>query len=179
MREQLKRQCKAEGVSYKQLKFDMPVRWDSTAVMLSSFLALRIPITSVLAVQQVDRSLRNFILLDSEWEIINNLLSCFNIFVKISMQMQSESVPTLNWVIPYYLAMIRRLEKQEDRYGSDSPIGKACMLASLKLLDYFDITKSCNHSKFAMILDPRFNLAIYEQLLPNGNQVKDLKTLFV
>ena len=179
LRDQLQRHCELHLITYRRLKIDMPVRWNSTAAMLSSFLHLRVPIIAVLATQTLDRSLRNFMLDDNEWEIIKNLLSCFNIFVKISTHMQSESTPTLNWTVPLYLQMVRRLGKQETLYGTDSPIGKACMLAQMKLLDYFDIMKGCYHSKFAMVLDPRFNLATYRELLLNQDQVNELKHLFI
>ena len=122
-REELQERCKREALPYKQLKFDMPVRWNSTALMLSSFLHLRTPISYVLSAQKIDLSLRHFKLRDSEWDILQDLCSCFKIFVKITEQMQSESKPTLNWVIPHYLSMIRKLDKQETYFGMDSPIG--------------------------------------------------------
>ena len=84
-----------------------------TAAMLSAFLHLRSPIASVLAMQQIDQSLSHFLLDEDKWGNCKELFSCFNIFVKISEQMQSESIPTLNWVIPYFLSMLRKLEKQE------------------------------------------------------------------
>ena len=75
-REELQERCKREALPYKQLKFDMPVRWNSTALMLSSFLNLRTPISYVLSAQKIDLSLRH-----SNYEILNGIF--FKIFVLV------------------------------------------------------------------------------------------------
>jgi hypothetical protein len=159
-RDALQKQTTIASIKVQQLSLDMPVRWNSTFQMLSTALALRVPITALCASQTLDLSMRDISLTQDDWSILIQLKSFFQIFVKPSMKLQASSYPTLNMAIPYYMKMINKLQAKRTESGYSSTIGEACQAAIHKLDDYYTLATSqrSSHSNVATICDPRLNL---------------------
>ncbi|KFZ18359.1 hypothetical protein V501_01267, partial [Pseudogymnoascus sp. VKM F-4519 (FW-2642)] len=74
---------------------------------------------------------------------LHALQNFFYIFVKPSQKLQASAYPTLNFAIPQYLKMIKKLEALQNEVGISSTIGLACIAASKKLNEYY--TLATNH----------------------------------
>ena len=67
-------------------------------------------------------------------------------------------------MIVKYLKIIGQLQDQTATYGGSSPIGIACQKAYDKLKEYWTEMLTHSHTATATILDPRFNLQIFNKL---------------
>jgi hypothetical protein len=86
----LQNQCKAHDIVYRKPILDMPVRWNSTYNMIKRACDLRVPIQSVCAVQDLDLSVKVLELTPHDWQILNQMLKIFAIFVRPSKKLQGE-----------------------------------------------------------------------------------------
>jgi hypothetical protein len=86
----LQNQCKAHSIVYRKPILDMPVRWNSTYNMIKRACDLRVPIQSVCAVQNLDLSVKALELTPHDWQILNQMLKIFAIFVRPSKKLQGE-----------------------------------------------------------------------------------------
>jgi hypothetical protein len=118
----------------------------------------------------MDLSMKDIALAVADWEIIEELKEFFLIFVKPSTKLQSSSYPTLNYAIPQYLKMIRKLQQRQKEAGEQSTIGQACTAALQKLDSYYTLatTQRYSHSNVATICDPRINHLVFDILLPRS-----------
>ena len=92
----LKTQCLANNVKFKRPQLDMPIRWNSTHNMLKIALHLRTPINATCVLQDLDKSVKNLNLFNLDWETIEQLANCFQIYASTTIKMQGETRPTLN-----------------------------------------------------------------------------------
>ena len=146
--------------------------------MLKIALYLRAPINAACILQDLDKSVKNLNLFDSDWETIEQLANCFQIFASTTVKMQAETCPTLNWVIVKYLKIMSQLQDQTITYGGHSPIGIACKKAYDKLKEYWTEMLNHPHTAIATILDPRFNLEIFSKLNIESKIVTKFKAHF-
>jgi hypothetical protein len=86
----LENQCKAHNTIYRKPTLDMPVCWNSTYNMIKRACDLRVPIQSVCAVQDLDLSVKALELTLHDWQILNQMLKIFAIFVRPSKKLQGE-----------------------------------------------------------------------------------------
>ena len=68
----------------------MLVCWNSTYNMIKRACDLRVPIQSVCAVQNLDLSVKALELTLHDWQILNQMLKIFAIFVRPSKKLQGE-----------------------------------------------------------------------------------------
>ncbi|KFY94740.1 hypothetical protein V498_03750, partial [Pseudogymnoascus sp. VKM F-4517 (FW-2822)] len=168
----LQKQTIAAGLKKLQLSLDMPVRWNSTYEMVSAVIKLQTPITAICATQQMDLSMRDIALTPEDWITLHALQNFFYIFVKPSQKLQASVYPTLNFAIPQYLKMIKKLEALQKEVGISSTIGLACIAASKKLNEYYTLATNhrWSHSGVATICDPRMNLNVFNSLWPSNTE---------
>jgi hypothetical protein len=67
------------------------------------------------------------------------LLKLFYIFVRPTKKLQGSSYPTLNYAVPQYMRMIKKLEDIRSELLERSPIATATSIALKKLNDYYTL----------------------------------------
>jgi hypothetical protein len=94
------------------LVLDILVRWNSTYDMINIACMQESPITAVCTSQTLDLSVCKIMLTQNDWAILHKLHEFFMIFVPPTKKLQATRYPTLNYAIPQYIKMIKRvLEK--------------------------------------------------------------------
>ena len=151
------------------LILDMLVRWNSTFDMINVACMQESPIMAVCASQTIDLSVRDIMLSQNDWTILHKLNEFFMIFVHPTKKLQASQYPTLNYVIPQYTKMIRRVSEKQRDWGMGSPLRLACQKALDKLNEYYNGVQSHAHSGIAIICDPRFNFNVFSILMPNSS----------
>jgi hypothetical protein len=140
--------------------------------MVSAVIKLQTPITAICATQQMDLSMRDIALTPEDWITLHALQNFFYIFVKPSQKLQASLYPTLNFAIPQYLKMIKKLEALQKEVGISSTIGLACIAAHKKLNEYYTLATNqrWSHSGVATICDPHMNLNVFNSLWPSSTE---------
>jgi hypothetical protein len=151
----------------------MLIRWNSTYKMLSIAYSQEAPITAVCTTQQIDISVRDIMLTPQDWELLQEIIDLFEIFVHPSRKLQGSTYPTLNYTIPQYYMMIKKLKEKRQVWG-DSSIGLARKVALEKLNESYNYFGAHPHAGIATICDPRFNYGVFNRSLPEwtGNAKK-------
>jgi hypothetical protein len=126
------------------------------------------PITAVCASQTIDLSVREIMLTQGDWLILHKLHEFFMIFVHPTKKLQASRYPTLNYAIPQYIKMIKRVSEKQREWGMGSPLGLACQKAFDKLNEYYNGVQAHAHSSIATICDPQFNFNVFNILMPNS-----------
>ncbi|KFZ19521.1 hypothetical protein V501_00632 [Pseudogymnoascus sp. VKM F-4519 (FW-2642)] len=122
---------------------------------------IEVPITALCASQQLDISMRDIALTATDWATLHDLLKLFYIFVRPTEKLQGSSYPTLNYAVPQYMRMIKKLEDIGRKLPEQSLIATASLIALKKLNDYYTLAtnQQQSHSTIAIICDPRKNRA--------------------
>ena len=120
----------------------------------------------------MDLSMRDIALTPEDWTTLHTLRNFFYIFVKLSQKLQASLYPTLNFAIPQYPKMIKKLEALQKAVGISSTIGLACIAAYKKLNEYYTLATNqrWSHSGIATICDPRMNLNVFNSLWPSSTE---------
>ncbi|OAF54838.1 hypothetical protein VC83_08685 [Pseudogymnoascus destructans] len=107
-----------------------------------------------------------------DWIMLHALQNFFVIFVKPSQKLQASLYPMLNFAIPQYLKMIKKLEALQKEVGISSTIGLACIAAHKKLNEYYTLATNqrWSHSGVATICDPHMNLNVFNSLWPSSTE---------
>ena len=87
----------------------MPVRQNSTYEMIQRAYDLKGPITAVCSTQEIDLSLKPLMLTPEDQQLLQEILDLFEIFVRLTRKLQASFYPTLNYAIPLYLSMLKKL----------------------------------------------------------------------
>lgn len=110
-RKQLRKMCQLCGVDYLVPKIDVSTRWNSTFEMLERASKLKKPL---LALCSSIKTLRPFIITESEWDELNKLFALLKKFDRstklVSMERHptiSAYLPTLNWLLDSLKSFIR------------------------------------------------------------------------
>jgi hypothetical protein len=96
--------------------------------MIRRALDLKGPITAICSLQEVDLSFKSLILLAEDWAVLQDILDLLEIFVRPSCKLQGSTYPTLNYAIPLYYNMLKKLGKVRRERGG-SAIGDAATAA--------------------------------------------------
>jgi hypothetical protein len=131
--------------------------------MIDIALKLQVPITALCASQQLDISMRDIALTTIDWATLHDLLKLFYIFIRPTEKLQGSSYPTLNYAVPQYMRMIKKLEDMRSELPERSPIANATSIALKKLDDYYTLAtnQQQSHSTIATICDPRYNFNVF------------------
>jgi hypothetical protein len=108
------------------LVLDMLVRWNSTYDMINVACMQESLITAVYASQTLDLSVREIMLTQNDWVILHKLHEFFMIFVRSTKKLQAARYPTLNYVIPQYIKMIKRVSEKQREWDMGSSLRLAC-----------------------------------------------------
>ncbi|KFY49456.1 hypothetical protein V495_00589 [Pseudogymnoascus sp. VKM F-4514 (FW-929)] len=121
--------------------------------MIDIALKLQVPITALCASQQLDISMRDIALTATLYDLVK----LFYIFVYLTEKLQGSSYPTLNYAVPQYMRMIKKLKDMRSELLERSPIATATSIALKKLNDYYTLATNQyqSYSTIAMICDPR------------------------
>ncbi|CAG8664577.1 1117_t:CDS:2, partial [Ambispora gerdemannii] len=157
-RERFARHAKIANFKNLNLILDVKTRWNSTYDMLNRAFEMRevIDVTASL-----DKELRNFELIDDEWNRINDIISVLKIFVRTTKTLSSATYPMLASVIPIYNYLIDGLETYCDKFDDSSDIVIAIKAGLKKLEIYYTKTDDTIIYTIATILDPRLKLDYY------------------
>jgi len=175
--DQLRKECKHHNLDFHMPTLDMPERWNSTGVMLTTFIALKKAIKSTLTIQDFDTAIDKLVLTSYEWTILSQLSECFNIFTNICIRLQGDEYPTINYVLPYYLKLQNQLKEKGLEYPG--AISVACQCALEKLSAYWKEALSHHIVSTATLLDPRFNLPLIRKLIDHTETVNGIKEAFM
>src|ERR1700722_7772409 len=111
---------------------NFPIWWNSTYVMICRALDLKSPITAICSSQEVDLGFKSLMLSTEDWVVLQDILDLLEIFVRPSQKPQGSTYPTLNYAIPLYLSMLKKLSKVRQERGG-SAIGDTATAAWNKL----------------------------------------------
>jgi hypothetical protein len=128
------------------------------------------PITAVCASQTIDRSVQDIILNRTDWVILHKLLEFFAIFVHATKKLQASHYPSMNYAIPQFLKMIKRVIEKQVEWGATSALGIGCQMALDKLNEYFTEYIGHGFSSIATICDPRFNFNVFGLVFENNRE---------
>ena len=139
----LKKEHQLKGSSFYKLKKDVETRWNSTYLMLESFIKQRIEISTVLVMNGKSTAAIN----EEDVKIIEDAVTVLKPFLDVTREMSSEKYTSISKVIPIITILTKFLASHS------SPLG-----AKLKdKIDYY--FKDVETERFSMLstfLDPRF-----------------------
>ena len=102
--------------------------------MLDAALKLRTSITALCATQQLNSSIHDISLSQTDWNVFVTVQRLFTIFARPTIKLQADKYPTLNIAIPLYLKIIMQLTELHGIGPSRlTTLGLACSVALLKL----------------------------------------------
>ena len=87
----------------------MRVRWNSTQAMLERLIYLQ---PAINAICHLEDKLRPLQLTEEEWDILNQLKSHLDVFVKATQHLSGSVYPTLSAQLPYFSVLASRSEER-------------------------------------------------------------------
>ena len=141
----LKKEHQLKGSKFYKLKKDVETRWNSTYLMLESFIKQRIEVSTVLVMHGKSTAAIN----EADVKIIEDALLVLKPFLDVTREMSSEKYTSISKVIPVISILTKFLA------AKSSPLGLGA-----KLKDQIDLYfRDVETEKFSMLstfLDPRF-----------------------
>lgn len=107
-RELFFRQCVAAGIHPKIVIRDVRTRWNATHAMTERAKELKTPYD--LTLRSIPK-LRKYVLLDEEWEKIDELLAILAPFQEATVMLSNEHSPTISRIASVYQVLFNHLEK--------------------------------------------------------------------
>lgn len=143
--------------------------------MISLFLDLKKPIQSVLATQTFDRSLKALNLDDKDWGVLTDISSFFEGFAKPTVRSQADQYPTLQRIVPQFIAILRQLKSF---FSADNPIElRMASKAAYKIMHKYYLKSLTNTAACtATILDPRYKDQVFTYLEDSGEDGMQIHT---
>ena len=103
------------------------------------------------------------------------MLKFFVIFVHVTKKLQALQYPLINYAVPQFLKMIKRVLEKQAEWGATSALGVACQKALDKLNEYFNKYLGHGYLSIATICDPRFNFNIFSLVFENSREENNKK----
>ncbi|CAG7824481.1 unnamed protein product, partial [Allacma fusca] len=126
--------CESMNIPNKSLLVDMPVRWNSTYKMLKRCLLLR---EALDATMRSDKLLTPFVLSDSEWKVVAEIVKFLEPFNRLTEKMSQQFIPNMCLTAAYYMDIYDHLESYNIKSGHHASILEAAKLACDKLNKYY------------------------------------------
>ncbi|CAB5180528.1 unnamed protein product [Rhizophagus irregularis] len=156
-REKFSRQCEVANLPNKELVQDVKTRWNSTFLMIERSCELREALDNT---GTGDRDLRKWVLLDSEWCLLNEIKNLLNIFSRATEHISHGKFPTLENSVPIYNWLMDEIEKFQNDANIKIEVKNAALKAMEKLKKYYKDTDALPYT-VTTILDPRLKLQYY------------------
>lgn len=168
---------------------DNDTRWLSTYRMIDRFIHFREEIMTVLRLTHGDfvessADLEKFQLTSQDWKYLEALRDVLEIFRAPTLILQASSYPTINQTIPLVCGVLHELSsaKETDTLIANPLIAFGLEEARKKLLEYNPVDdENCMENKMlyvAIVLDPRYKLAIFENVGFSAEKISGIKSAF-
>jgi hypothetical protein len=99
-----------------------------------------------------------------EISMLRELLSVFGIFQAATLQLSGQTYPTISWVLPFFVQVMKRLEDCAEEHGEETELGEACSAAWRKMGHYYSDSDTRSYLATATILDPRYRFVVFDKL---------------
>ena len=126
-------------------------------------------ITAVCASQRINLLVQSIMLTSLNWVLLQEVLELFAIFVYTTKKLQGLLYLTLNYTIPQYYIMIKKLKEKRSKWGN-LLISLALKEALDKLNEYYNNLNAYAHLSIATICDLWFNYSLFSRLLPESTE---------
>jgi hypothetical protein len=153
-RETLAFQCRAPGLTSKQLIVDVRTRWNSTFLMLERALELRGPLGDVAT---LDKDLHAYQITDEEWSMLETVCDLLKMFKRATDCLSGSTYPTLNAAIPVYNYLMDMIEDFMETHRESAVLVEAARAAWDKLSTYYSKSEAAVYA-VATVIDPSLKL---------------------
>ena len=89
-------------------------------------------------------------------------------FAHPTKKLQASTYPTLNYAILQFLSIANKLKEKRQAWSANSPLRIACIKSIDVLNDYYHQLSGHSHCAIATILDPQFNIGVFNIVLPSS-----------
>src|SRR5215213_4682521 len=157
------------SINYRKLIRDVKTRWNSTYLMLESFLVNKPIITSLIA---VNNNIFKLNLNENEWKEIQEFCDFLKPFFEFTEVMSGSTYPTLGTLI---LLLDHLSEHLNEIYNFRNTPNWIKDIAEAMITKFNSISENLYNptAYLALILDPRYKM----QILPNSANIETLKEL--
>jgi hypothetical protein len=99
-----------------------------------------------------------------EISMLHELLNVFEIFKAATLQLSGQTYPTISWVLPFFVQVMKKLEQHAEEHGEETELGEASSAAWRKMSHYYSDSDTKSYLATATILDPRYRFKVFDQL---------------
>ncbi|KAM9897731.1 hypothetical protein OXX69_010157 [Metschnikowia pulcherrima] len=170
----------------EQLLRDSDTRWLSTYHMIDRFLFFRDEITKVLRMTRDESNtcFKDHEITEEDWVYLESVRDILETFRLSTVKPQASSYPTINETIPVIYGLIKSFNSAHfTKACEENPfISKGVAKARKTILQYYPIYgESISKNKMlylAIVLDPRYKLAIFDNIRGLKNKIDAIKDSF-
>ena len=116
---ELRKRQKQMDIAEHTLLIDCPTRWNSTYLMMDRLIEQRLPIYAVLSDESVTKKkdAATIDMADSNWKVVENIVTALKPFYKATTALCSEQYPTLSSVYPVVFSLLHHhlVDHDDDR----------------------------------------------------------------
>ncbi|KAM9931831.1 hypothetical protein OXX80_008521 [Metschnikowia pulcherrima] len=169
-----------------QLLRDSDKRWVSTYHMIDRFLFFRDEIKKVLKMprDESNKYFKDHEIIEEDWVYLESVRDILETFRLSTVNLQASSYPTINETIPVIYGLMKSLNSAHfTKACEENPfISKGVAEARQTILQYYPIYgESISENKMlylAIVLDPRYKLAIFDYIRGLKNKIDAIKDSF-
>ncbi|KAM9909000.1 hypothetical protein OXX79_000035 [Metschnikowia pulcherrima] len=169
-----------------QLLRDSDTRWLSTHHMIDRFLFFREEIAKVLKLPRDESNtyFKDHEIIEEDWLYLEKVREILETFRLSTVKLQASSYPTINETIPVIYGLIKSFNSAHvTKACEENPfISKGVAEARKTILQYYPICgESISENKMlylAIVLDPRYKLAIFDYIRGLKNKIDAIKDSF-